>query len=195
MVSSIHDKSNIGGNKSETRGNQQTEQKPKSPDDRQVFGVIGPQGLKQAPETMTDVNRSHNDRHGIKNNIGQGFECRSHGLKHGLPVMVDKMKIREMNGDKGQDDEAGIRHGHRSDGAAPTIFFDLVAHRPGLPVLPDKETAGGHMDDGKKKQPGFRHPDQGAQGVKVLHIGLKQLFPAIQGQVADQMDEEKETKT
>ena len=73
--------------------------------------MVGPQGLKCAPNPMADVNRRNDHGKNIDNDIGKIGEGTMHYLIYCGVGFIYKMKINKMQNDKKNKDKTSIGHG------------------------------------------------------------------------------------
>ena len=81
--------------------------------------MIGAQGLEKTPETMTDMDSQNSHDQGIDHDIKGVVKCHGNYLEDVGVGFIDKMELSQMENDKQQDNQTGIRHGRRADGTSP----------------------------------------------------------------------------
>ena len=101
--------------------------------------MVGAKGLKQAPEPVAYMKPNHGHHHHIEGDITGVGKGGGDNLVNGGAGLVHKVEIEEVNDHKQENQNTGVGHGHRTDGAAAGPFGALVPGRPGGKVPVDQD--------------------------------------------------------
>jgi len=126
----LQDKRKINGDKPKADPDNQAEDYTSCRDNRHVFGMIGPDGLKSTPESMADMNCRNDHGGNIYENIDRVCKCAGDNLIDGRIGFIRKMKIDQVKNDKCKQNKTGIRHGCRAQAAATGSSVDGISDRP-----------------------------------------------------------------
>jgi hypothetical protein len=154
--------------------------------------VVDAEGLQQAPKTVAQVEAQGDE--------GQEIETADGGLGEGgldqighLGLGGGKVEVKEVDGDKEEDGQAGVRHGGGIDSGRQRSA-DRVAAGPGGAVIDEQEQPGKHMDHQDEGQQTLRHLQKRPQGMQVGGIGVIGPAPEEGGRIAQHVDKEKDTQ-
>jgi len=168
-------------------------------EDRCVDGMVEPEGLEHAPETVVEVVAKHDHGNDIEERDGPKLEA---GDDIVVDIMVDEWsagmdyaegEMEQVENDEGEDDGAAPGHGAGGVGGMRVDFFN-VGDRTGGALKKNQLPGGPDVQKYGKQKGDAGPPEKRRHGVQRGGIVIELLSREIDLQIAEEMGDNETEK-